>query len=232
VGFPSSARPRIPVTAQVRPKPRPALFGVHSRIPGRSRPKPVHSATQALPRQRRSRSRSGDTLSHREGQALFGFPAIEIGATTWVTRHFDKGGSVSGSQRPGMPPTLYWSPVSADPRATHCTVTQQGRRVPPAHLREEGRETEGDAGPARPPGGELAEARSLWSQSFGTRRKPERLALLRALAARKPGSKNHLGSIYWLFLGRQRPRLSRGPCDGFSVPTPLWRSGFRMNAAS
>jgi hypothetical protein len=95
-----------------------------------------------------------------------------------------------------MPPTLYWSLVSADPRATHCTVTQQGRRVPPAHLHKEGRETEGDAGLARPPGGELAKTRSLWSQSFGTRRKPERLALLRALAARRPGSKNHLGSIY------------------------------------
>lgn len=68
VGFPSSVRPRIPVAVEVRPKPRPALFGVHSRISGCTEPKPGSSTPLAPPKRHRGRGRAKSPLIFREGK--------------------------------------------------------------------------------------------------------------------------------------------------------------------
>lgn len=131
---------------------------------------------------RRPKPREGVSIIRCE-QARTGIRTNGIGATTWVTRLSDEVDSVSGSQRPSMPPILYRTLLSADPRATRYARFWQERRVPPARLHEEGKEAEGDPGHARPPEGERAKRRSLWSLFLRARRTPERRALLRAHAA-------------------------------------------------
>lgn len=182
VGCPSSLRLRSPTRDRSgRSHDQPCLGSLPD--PG-ARQAEAWVLLPSRPAEARRRPKPPEGMSiNQRGQARTGIRTNRIGATTWVTRLSDKVDSVSGSQRPSMPPTRAGAcrTLTRRPHATSGSCWDGGCRLP-AFTRKGG-EAEGDPDRARPPGGERAKVKSLWSLFFGARRTPERRALLRAHAA-------------------------------------------------
>jgi len=119
------------------------------------------------------------------GQALTSVRDNEIGATTRVTRHVDNGSSVSGSQRPSMPPSLHWMrrALTRRPHAPTAPSKDSGCRLPD-FTRKEGKRKETPA--LRPARRRARGGQVPMEQFLGARQTRRRRALLRAHAARRP----------------------------------------------
>lgn len=182
VGCSSPMRPRGPLLG--RSSRSHDLPWVHSRTLVRARPRPGCSALRAPPKRCRDRGRAKGSSSTAVGKPI---PASE--RTGSARRPRSRAISTKLTPFRGRR-----DPACRRPRAgVRRALTRRPHTAPDSNgddgcrlpiFARKGGEAEGDAGQARPPGGERAEARSLWSLVFGTRRQPERRALLRAHAAR------------------------------------------------
>jgi len=179
-------RPRIPHAVGVRPKPRPALRGVHSRTSGRTEPKSGCSTPVAPPKRRSSRSCADGLLIHQEGKPS---PASE--ATRSARRPGSRAMSTKVAPFQGRRDPACRLPCTGDRRAltrrSHALTapsSEDGCRLP-VFTRKEGKRKET---PALQPARRRARGGQVPMEQFlGARQTPERRALLRAHAARRPG---------------------------------------------
>jgi len=179
-------RPRIPHAVGVRPKPRPALRGVHSRTSGRTEPKSGCSTPVAPPKRRSSRSCADGLLIHQEGKPS---PASE--ATRSARRPGSRAMSTKVAPFQGRRDPACRLPCTGDRRAltrrSHALTapsSEDGCRLP-VFTRKEGKRKET---PALQPARRRARGGQVPMEQFlGARQTPERRALLRAHAARNLG---------------------------------------------
>lgn len=184
--FPLSLRPRNPIAVGVRPKPRPALRGVHSRTSGRAEPKFGRSTPVASPKRHSSRSRAGGPLVYQEGKPSPASEATRSARRPGSRAMWTKVAPFQGRRDPACrhPCTGRRSALARRSHALTTSSREDGCRLP-NFTRKEGKRKETPAlQPARrrTRGGQVP-----MEQSLGARQTPERRALLRARAARGPG---------------------------------------------
>lgn len=183
--LPMSSRPRNPTAVGVRPKPRPALRGVHSRTSGCTEPKSGRSTPVAPPKQRSDRSRAGGPLVRQEGKPR---PAVE--AARSARRPGSRAMSTRVAPFQGRRDPACRHPCtgcrSALTRRSHelTTASREGGCRLPSFTRKVGKRKET---PALQPARRRARGGQVpMEQFFGSRQIPERRALLRAHTARRP----------------------------------------------